>query len=123
MFNLDPITQKEIVRFLIPTALGCIAYMAATLAAWCISPLPRHVYIGRLIFLFLFMLVIWVFYLPSAAIAFSGSREHFYALGGAARGMGTYYGAQTLWIWCVLALLKWPRRGVPANNESTIADS
>jgi hypothetical protein len=54
-------------------------------------------------------LLIWVVYLPFArAIAFSGDVEHYYALGGETRGIGTHYGMHTTWIWCILALLKWP---------------
>ena len=105
----DTITTKEIVRFLIPTALGCLSYIAATAAACFISRVPRHVYVGRLAFLALFILLIWVFYLPSTAIAFSGDQERYYRLGGDARGMGTFYGMHTTWIWCILALLKRPK--------------
>ena len=105
----DSVTAKEIVRFLIPTALGCLSYVLATLAARFISPVPRHVYIGRLAFLAVFILLIWVLYLPSTAIAFSGSRERYYTMGGDARGMGTFYGMHTTWIWCILALLKRPK--------------
>ncbi len=61
----DSVTTKEIVRFLVPAALGCLAYVLATVIARFISPVPRHVYIGRLVFLFAFILLIWVLYLPS----------------------------------------------------------
>jgi MFS superfamily sulfate permease-like transporter len=105
----DSVTTKEIVRFLIPTALGCLSYVLATLVARFISPVPRHIYIGRLVFLAVFIVLVWVLYLPSAAIAFSGSQERYAALGGEARGMGTFYGMHTTWIWCVLALLKRPK--------------
>jgi hypothetical protein len=116
MLGLDPITRKELVRFLIPTALGCFSYIAATAAARFISPIPRHIYIGRLVFLTLFFVLIWTFYLPSTAISWSGPRERYYALGGEARGMGTFYGIHTIWIWFVLALLKRPKsRGREKN--------
>ena len=108
MFD-DSITAKEVVRFLIVTALGCLSYVLAALAARFISPIPRRVYIGRLIFLSIFIMLIWIFYLPSATVAFSGSRERYYAIGGEARGMGTFYGMHTIWIWIILALLRWPK--------------
>ena len=103
----DPVTTNEIVRFLIAIALGCLSYSLATLLAWIISPVPRHVYFGRLIFLALFFLLIWVGYLPSTARAWSGPRERYYELRMEERGMGTAYGIQAIWIWPVLALLKW----------------
>jgi len=78
----DSVTTKEIVRFLIPAALGCLSYVLATLAARFISPVHRHVYVGRLIFLALFIVLIWVVYLPSTAIAFSGDQVRDAALGG-----------------------------------------
>ncbi len=105
----DSTIWKEIVGFLIPAVLGFLAYILATFSARFISPVPRHVYIGRLAFLAVFVLLIWVLYLPSTAITFSGSQERYYRLGGDARGMGTFYGMHTTWIWCILALLKWPR--------------
>jgi|SRR5215471_1583902 len=105
----DAVTSKEIVRFLIPATLGCLAYAVATLLARCISVVPRHVYIGRLVFLAVCFTLIWVFYLPSTAGAFSGAQDHWYRLRMDERGMGTAYGIHTIWIWLALALLKWPR--------------
>jgi hypothetical protein len=105
----DPGTSKEIVRFLIPATLGCLAYALATLLARGISAVPRQVYLGRLVFLAVFVTLIWVLYLPSTAVAFSGDQEHWYRLRLDERGMGTAYGIHTIWIWLALALLKWPR--------------
>jgi hypothetical protein len=106
----DPITNKEIVRFLVPTALGCLAYVLATLAAHLITSNPHRIYIGRLVFFVVLLLLIAPFYLPFAAVTFSGTREHYYEIGGEARGMGTHYGMKTGWIWFCLALSKWPRK-------------
>ena len=103
---LDALTAKEIVRFLIPTALGCLAYVLATLAAGFVASTPRQVYIARLAFLAVFVLLLWGVYFPTAELAFSGNQERYYRLGGEARGMGTIYGMHTTWIWCIIALLK-----------------
>ncbi len=100
---------KEVITFLIPAALGCLSYVLATACARFISTVPRHVYVGRLVLLGFFIVLICVFYLPLAAVAFSGDAARYYEIGGDARGMGTFYGMQTIWIWCMLALLKWPR--------------
>ena len=105
----DAVPTKEIVRFLIPTALGCLSYALATLLARGISPVPRHVYIGRLVFLVVFLSLIWLLYLPSTAKAFSGDQERYYRLRMDERGMGTLYGMHTTWAWLALALFKWPR--------------
>src|SRR5689334_19309824 len=115
----DSLTTKEIVRFLIPSALGCLSYALTTLAARFISPVPRHIYIGRWVFLAAFILLIWILYLPSTAITFSGSRERYYSMGGDARGMGTFYGMHTTWIWCIVALLKQPKNAMrtPPNER------
>lgn len=109
MFGLDPITKKELARFLIPTALGCLSYVMATLAARFCSAAQRRVYMGRLAFLALFVLLIWVFYFPAAAPFFQGPRERYFELGGDARGMGLVYGMHTTWIWCILAILRRPK--------------
>jgi amino acid transporter len=106
---LDVVTTTEIGRFLIPTALGCLSYALATLLARIISPAPRHVYIGRLVFIMAFFVLIWVVYLPTTAIAFSGDRERWFQLRMDERGMGTAYGIHTIWVWLILALMKWPR--------------
>ena len=110
MFTHDPIIIREIVKFLIPIALGCLSYIAATIIAYLVSKAPRRIYIGRLVFLTLFILLLWAFYLPAASSAFSGPPERYYKLGGDARDMGNFYGMQTTWIWLVLALAKYPRK-------------
>jgi hypothetical protein len=110
MFDDDQIMIKGIVAFLIPTALGVISYFAATLAARLISPVPRYVYLGRMVFMAVFVLLIWTFYFPSTVEAFSGTRERYYARGMGIRSMGTIYGMHTIWIWCIIALVKCPKR-------------
>lgn len=79
MFS-DPVTMKEIVRFLVVITLGCLSYVAATLAARLISPVPRHIYIGRLVFLGVFVLFIFMFYLPHMAVWWTGPRTRYYEL-------------------------------------------
>jgi|SRR6516164_550079 hypothetical protein len=112
----ESVTTREIVGFLVPATLGCLAYLLATATACFISSVPRRVYIGRLVMLAVFVLSMWLVYLPLVAVAFSGDRVHYYQLGGETQGMGTFYGMHTIWIWCILALLKRPKihHGQPA---------
>ena len=105
----DSFTKKEIVAFLILTALDWLSYLGDSLLARSLSSVARHVYICRLVFLTVFVLLIWVLYIPYGAKAFSGSRERYYATGGEARGMGTFYGLYTMWIWFILAIIKHPK--------------
>lgn len=116
MFHIDPMMMRGIISFLLPVGLGAISYMLATLAAWYVSPVPRHLYYGRLIFLALFVFLIWEFYVPGAVRALSGPIPRYYQIGAIMRNTGTGYGMQTLWIWCGLALIKWPR-----NHKSKTA--
>ena len=106
---MDSITAHEMQGFLISATLGWLAYLLATVSARFISRVPRHVYIGRLVFMGFFTVLILVLYAPLAAEAFSGSAARYYEIGGEARGMGAFCGIQTIWIWCTLALLKWPK--------------
>jgi hypothetical protein len=114
MFEDGPVMTKGIVAFLIPTFLGPLSYLGATFFARCVSSVPRWVYIGRIAFLAVFVLLIWIFCLPFMGEAFSGSPERKaqyvlqYEYG--AKSLGMFYGMHTLWIWLVLALLKWPKR-------------
>jgi hypothetical protein len=122
MFAIDPVMMKGIVAFLIPTALGFLSYLVATLTARLISPVPRHVYIARLVLLAVIVLLVFgLFYLPSAAEAFSGSRERYYELVAhgrlGIRSIGTWYGVQTVWIWFILALIKRPKK-IPHDNAA-----
>jgi hypothetical protein len=101
---------REFIEFWLVVGLGCLAYVGATLAARWLSPVPRHVYYGRLIFLALFYALIVVFFLPSRAEGFSGDPARYYDRMMIMRGMGTVYGLPTLLIWPVLALINWPKR-------------
>jgi len=113
MFHNDPVT-KEIIAFFILAAIGPVLYVAATLIARWISPIPRHIYIGRLVFMFVFCVLILI-YLPSAAVAFSGNRERYYERIMEVRGMGMMYGLPTIGIWVILALLNRPKK-IPDDN-------
>jgi hypothetical protein len=109
MFDKDPIMMKGIFAFVVPSALGATSYAVANLVARFISPVPRHVYIGRLVLLAVLILLIWMFCLPYAAEAFTGPHERYVERGVGTRSMGILYGLNTMWIWFVIALLKRPR--------------
>jgi hypothetical protein len=108
MADIDPIMMKGIIGFSIPVALGACSYFFATVTARFISPVPRHLYIGRLIFLVLFLAVCCFFYPP--AEAFSGSRERYFTSGFGVRSHAAFVGMQTYWVWLIIAALKRPRK-------------
>lgn len=109
MFANDPIMSRGITGFLITTALGLLAYLAAELWARWISTSPRHLYVNRLICLTLFFVFIAIVYLPSTAEAFTGPRERYFRLGVGAKSMGVAYGVMTWISWFIIALLKRPK--------------
>lgn len=112
MSQIDPIMAKGAVAFLRVVVLGGVSYALATLVAWYLSPVPRHVYIVRLIFLMLFASFVGFVYVPwcaPPALAWSGPPHLHYNGPYKAWDSGTFYGMQTFWIWFLLALRKWPR--------------
>jgi hypothetical protein len=109
MFYHDPVT-KELIAFFITVALGAISYLAATLIARWISPIPRHLYWGRLVLLPVCILFIAFLFQPYTVVVFSGSSKRYFEYMMNLKGLGISYGAQTFWMWFILALLKWPKR-------------
>ena len=111
MLSDDPNTKAGIIAFLFATSLGVLAYVAATLLASFISPVPRRVYIVRLIFLTAFIVLIGLLW---PAEAFSGSASRYIRSGLEGKDLGTSYGMKTWWVWFILALLKCPK----SKNEN-----
>ena len=108
MADIAPIMKIGLVGFTIPVVLGACSYFLATMAARFISPVPRHIYVGRLIFLILFLAVSCLFYPP--AEAFSGTRERYYTSGFGVRSMAAIIGMQTYWVWLIIAIRKRPKK-------------
>ena len=109
MFHSYAFIEKGIYGFLIPTTLGIVAYVAATLTAKHISKTPWRLYISRIALLTFFALLLLVLVLPACAEAFTGTRYRSFESALEAKGMGMMYGMHTLWIWFIIALLKRPK--------------
>ena len=110
---MDSMTQMAVIEFAIGVALCGAAYVLATITAKFISPVPRHVYVGRLVFLAFFGLLIWVFwFVPEIGHAWSGPRERYlqqlpiWEL----KTFSVILGTSTIWVWALIALWKRPRK-------------
>jgi hypothetical protein len=105
MFNMDPFMKAGLTAFFIPTVLGCLAYMLATFLARVISSNPRHIYLGRLLFLLMFVPAVMMFSTPN--FVFSGTLERWLPIW--VRLKGAEYGNFTVPIWLIIALFKRPK--------------
>jgi hypothetical protein len=105
VLNADPFMKAGLIAFSIPTVLGCLSYLAATLLACAISSSPRHVYIGRLIFLGVFTVLVENYCMPH--YAFSGTLQRWLPIW--VKLEGAYYGSFTVPMWLVIALFKRPK--------------
>jgi hypothetical protein len=115
MFNIDPFMKAGLTAFFIPTALGCLAYMLATFLARLISSKPRHIYIGRLLFLLVFVPAVMIYSTPN--YAFSGTLQRWLPI--LVRLEGAEYGTYTVPIWLIIALFKRPKADTtPPPNQS-----
>jgi hypothetical protein len=75
------------------------------------SSVPQKIYFRRLAMMAGFVLIWCFFYAPAVAAAVHGNLldDHFwYAV---ARYRGMAYGMQTIWAWCIVALIDWPKSG------------
>jgi hypothetical protein len=115
MFSIDPFMKAGLIAFLIPTALGCLAYMLATFLACLFCSKPRHVYLGRLFLLLLLVPLVVVCTEPH--YAFSGPHVRFLPI--LVKLEGAKYGQLTVPIWLLIALFKRPRAGMtePPNAQ------
>jgi hypothetical protein len=115
-FTIDPFMRAGLTAFFIPTALGCLAYALATVLARMISPKPRHVYIGRLLFLLVFVPAVMIYSTPN--FVFSGTRERWLPIW--VKLVGAEYGTYTVPIWLIIALFKRPKadKTTPPNKAA-----
>jgi uncharacterized membrane protein YbhN (UPF0104 family) len=105
MLTIDPFMKAGLIAFFIPTILGCLSYLFATLLAYSISSQPRHIYLWRLVFLGVFVTLALIYSTPH--YAFSGPLERWLPI--KVRLDGYYYGTFTIPIWLIIALLKRPK--------------
>jgi hypothetical protein len=96
--------------FVLVAALSGLSYLVANLAARHVSSTPRKLYRARLAFMFVFLIVWWVVLLPYGARAHAGNFLDPDFWHHVARDIGIFYGAQTIWAWCIVALLEWPKK-------------
>lgn len=104
MFNIDPFMWTGLKGFFIPTVLGCLSYIVATVMARPISSSPRQFYIARLVLLTVFVFLI-AGCIPN--FIFSGPLDRYLLF--EVNQEGSKYGMMTVPIWLVFALLKTPK--------------
>ena len=105
MFTIDSFMKAGLIAFFTPTILGCLSYLLATLLAYSISSHPRHIYLWRLVFLGVFVVLVVMYCMPH--VAFSGPPVRFLPI--KVRLDGNYYGTLTIPIWLIIALFKRPK--------------
>ena len=105
MFNIDPFMRAGLIAFFIPTVLGCLAYLVATLLAHFVSSNPRHIYIGRLVCLAVFLVLITIYCNPDYVFSGSGDRRLLFDV----KLEGREYGTLTVNVWVIVALLNRPK--------------
>jgi uncharacterized membrane protein YbhN (UPF0104 family) len=105
MFNIDPFMWTGLKAFFIPTGLGCLSYYLATVMARPISSSPRQLYIGRLVILAVFIILIAAVSIPYSL--FSGGLYSYLLL--EVKQEGANYGMLTVLMWLVIALIKVPK--------------
>ncbi len=106
--NSDGFTERGIRAFLLPTVFGGVCYLLATLGARFISPVPRHIYFARHALMLVFLIAWWAYYCNEVAFAWSGPPERY--VGPGPMNIGTLYGAHTIWGWCIVALISYPKK-------------
>jgi len=102
---LDSTFTKGIQAFLLPTVLGGVCYVAASLAARFISPVPKQTYFARVILMGVISLAWFYFWLSHT--------DPFVIINGQApspKKLGTYYGAFTILAWGAVSLVAWPAK-------------
>ncbi len=115
---------RGITAFVIPVILSSLCYIVASIAARFGASTPRRIYVARLIFMLLLLVVWWGYFLPASAKAFSGNwadphnGERYASF--LAKQAGTAYGLQAIWAWCLVALLDRPS-GVSRRSQRRLA--
>jgi hypothetical protein len=102
MSTPDPALLAAIKAFLVPTFFGGICYLMATLGARYISPVPKHVYIGRIVLMFVLGLPLFFYFIAHGDLVIINGQ------GPPPRKIGTFYGAHTIIAWFALALISRP---------------
>jgi hypothetical protein len=110
--NLSDPVFAGVKAFLVWTVLSACCFLIAAGAARLITSTPRDIYVVRLVFMIL-LLMLWWFCVPNAASAFTGngadphnSERH---ARWEAREAARSYGAHTIWPWCLVALFDRPK--------------
>ena len=103
MSTPDPALLAAIKAFLVPTVAGGVCYVMATLGARFISAVPKHIYIARMVLMFVLgvPLFFYFFFVQGDLTVINGQ-------GPAPRKIGAFYGACTLIAWLVLAIISRP---------------
>lgn len=107
----DPIFAG-VKAFLVWAVLSTCCFVVAAGAARLVATTPRDIYRTRLVFMTL-LVILWWLCVPITASAFIGNsadprnaeRHARWEAGNAAR----FYGAHTIWPWCLVALLDRPK--------------
>jgi ABC-type transport system involved in multi-copper enzyme maturation permease subunit len=107
----DPIFVG-IKAFLGWTVLSACCFGIAAGAARLVASVPRQIYVVRLVFMFL-LLIVWGACVPAMASAFIGNGADPQNANRHARweakNVARFYGAHTIWPWCLVALLDRPK--------------
>jgi hypothetical protein len=101
--DYDLLIFRGIYAFLVHLALGGICYLTAFGAARLISSVPQGVYIFRLVFMLIIVLVWW-------NLDFPLHRHYNGTPFGWGIEIGNRYGMHTIWVWLVLALVGRPKK-------------
>ena|SRR5258706_278793 len=114
MFNIDPFMKTGLIAFFIPTALGCLSYMVATLLARLFSSTPHGFYMSRIVFVIISIILVCIYCNPNFVMMGGPSDANLlYQVKIDGRG----YGSITTFSWLIIAFLRRPKAG----NENTAA--
>jgi len=114
------LTLEDLKFFLmIPVVLSGCCYLMASVIARLSSSVPRRIYIRRLFLMFVFVVVWWAYYLPYGSRAYVGDGNDGTAQWKFVRkNHGAFYGAHSIWAWCIVALVNRPRRQTHDTRQS-----
>lgn len=121
MFASDVTYLELLIRgllgLLIPTLLSGLGYFAADRIAHAINSKSWMIYASRLVFVAGFTLLWWFCYGNFVLRASAGNQllaDVYYRM---ALHEGVGYGMHSIWAWCVVALIDWPRRAQAGQTE------
>jgi hypothetical protein len=102
--NNTTLIANGITALLIQAVLSGLCYLVASIGARLISPLPRRIYIARLLFMVGFVVTWWLYHFATG----QGNRgnaldpDFWY---GVARNLGRDIGALMIWAWFIVAII------------------